>query len=80
MKKITEKQLFNIIQDRLSLQSTQRNLESYRLPKYKNDISYFQSADFISTFKNWDNKKQEKFLQNLAGNYWGVAVQTFNKI
>lgn len=68
MKNLTEKQILNIIEERLNLQSTRRNLEIYGVKNY--NLNYFQSSEFGRLFKEWDQQKQEKFLKNLAGNYW----------
>jgi hypothetical protein len=77
MKKITEKQLFDIILQRLTLQSTRRVVESYGLPKYT--ISYFKSTEFYQLFNSWDHIKQTKFLQSLAGGYAKEVIKYLNK-
>jgi len=77
--KITDKQLFNMIEERLQLQSTQKALEFYQLPK--NSLSYFKSEDFIKMFSTWDEYKKQSFLKKIAGTYWknvaAILTQTY---
>lgn len=70
---ITEKQLKNIINERLSMQSTRRALEVYKLKRY--DLNYFESAEFGQIFKDWNETKQFNFLKLTAGNVYFKKVQ-----
>lgn len=75
--KITEKQLFTMVEERMSLQSTQRSLESYKLPKYS--LNYFKSEEFSKVFTTWDEYKKQQFLKSLAGTYWKTIAPYINK-
>lgn len=69
MRNINKTKLKMLIEDRLSLQSTKRALESYRLPKIS--LNYFESPEFIQNhFSKWDKYKQDIFLKTLSGEYW----------
>jgi hypothetical protein len=63
----TEKQIRLIIEDRLSLQSTSRSLELYRLPSIS--LNYFESADFARIYETWDEFRKRSFLKTVAGEY-----------
>jgi len=67
MKQLNEKQLFDLIGERLGMQSTRRAVELYNLPKYT--VSYFKSYEFAQIFHSWDENKQKNFLRSLAGGY-----------
>ncbi len=63
----TEKQIRLIIEDRLTLQSTKRALEIYRLPAAS--LNYFESAGFAEIFNSWDEFRKRSFLKTVAGEY-----------
>ena len=66
MKKITSTQLKNIIEQRLSMQSTRRTLfDQYCLKSY--DLNYFNSQEFNDTYSKWNDEKKKKFLGLVAG-------------
>jgi len=77
-KKITENKIKLIIEDRLSLQSTKRALEIYRLPKIS--LNYFESGEFISNyFSKWDELKKQSFLKTLGGQYWQTVKNILDR-
>ena len=57
MKNLTEKQLINIVEGRLGLQSTQRELDRYNIPNHNYSFTYFKSPAFAKIFISWDDSK-----------------------
>lgn len=66
---ISNNQLHNLIAERLTLQSTQRNLSVFKIASKNLNARYFESAEFARTFSEWDEQKQKNFLETVSGRY-----------
>ena len=75
-KQLNSTQLKNLIIQRLELQSTQRNLSTYKLKQ--NSLNYFESPEFVRIFNNWDEIKKTNFLKDVGGQYWRSIGQIIN--
>lgn len=73
----SERNIKSVIEARLGLQSTQRTIDQYNLPVKIYNFNYFRSPEFAEVFKQWDEKKQSKFLTDLGGFYAGVLKEKF---
>lgn len=75
----SEKNVKNIIDGRLSLQSTRRTISQYNLPVNENQYSfkYFKSPEFGQIFNKWDETKRKKFLFELAGTYSDIVEEKY---
>ena len=75
----SESNVKNIIDGRLSLQSTRRTINQYNLPVKEQDYSfkYFKSAEFGQIFNKWDEEKRKKFLFELAGTYSEIVERKY---
>jgi hypothetical protein len=70
-KKIAQRKLEELIENRLAMQSTQRNLISYGVATPT--LSYLKSIDFAVKFENLTEFQKRSFLQLIAGVYWKSA-------
>lgn len=67
MKIIEDKQLNNIIEERLHLQTTQRYLEANDI---KINSNFLKTKRFKEKYDSWPQYKKYIFLKTVAGIYW----------
>ncbi len=66
MKNKDEDKILFIIENRLKLQSIQRYLDDFKIPK--DNAKFFFSKEFAAKFyKNWNEFKKKDFLINIVG-------------
>lgn len=78
MKNLTETQLINLIEGRLGLQSTRRQLDTYEIPGLNYSFQFLKSSTFSKTFSGWTEEKRKNFLKCVAGEKWGAAAKFIN--
>lgn len=76
-KKINVENLENLIESRLAMQSTQRNLITYGVNNPT--LSYLKSLAFATKLRGMHEFQKRSLLQLIAGVHWKSAEALINK-